>query len=174
MLLNEHVYCVAVTLKMTEYVQQQICIKFCVKLEHSSVETIRIIQKAAAMGNWWLAASSRQRTCSCITSPAEFFCKTSNRPGDSMPLQLRFGARNFRVFLKLKSPLKGKRFQTISEIQENMTGQLLTIGRICEVPGTYFKGNWVFIVLCTMFLVSSSINVSIFHVTWLDTFWTDS
>ena len=29
------------------------------------------------------------------------------------------------------------------------------------------------IVLYTMFLVSSSINVSIFHSTWLDTFWTD-
>ena len=31
---------------MTEQVEQQICIKFCVKLEHSSVETIQITQKA--------------------------------------------------------------------------------------------------------------------------------
>ena len=43
--LSEHVYCVAVTLKMTEWVQQ-ICIKFCVKLEHCSTETIQMIQKA--------------------------------------------------------------------------------------------------------------------------------
>ena len=50
--LSEHVYCVAVTLKMTEGVEQQICIKFCIKLEHSSEETIWKIQKAAAMGNW--------------------------------------------------------------------------------------------------------------------------
>ena len=35
---------------------------------------------------------------------------------------------------------------------------------------TYIEGV---IVLCTVFLVSSSINVSIFHITWLDTFWTD-
>ena len=28
-------------------------------------------------------------------------------------------------------------------------------------------------VLCFLYLVSSSINVSIFHITWLDTFWTD-
>ena len=51
MLLSEHVYCVAITFKMTEQVEQQICIKFCVKLEHSSAETIWMIQKATALGN---------------------------------------------------------------------------------------------------------------------------
>ena len=44
--MSEHVYCVAITLKMTEQVEQQICIKFYVKLEHSSTETIWMIQKA--------------------------------------------------------------------------------------------------------------------------------
>ena len=38
--------CVVIAFKMTEGVGRQICIKFCVKLEHSSVETVRIIQKA--------------------------------------------------------------------------------------------------------------------------------
>ena len=33
------------------------------------------------------------------------------------------------LFPKLKSPLKGKRFQTINDIQENTTGQLVVIGR---------------------------------------------
>ena len=28
-------------------------------------------------------------------------------------------------------------------------------------------------VQCFLYLVSSSINVSIFHIAWLDTFWTD-
>ena len=50
--LSEHVYRVAVIFKMTEQVEQQICITFCIKLEHSSVETIWMIQKAAAIGNW--------------------------------------------------------------------------------------------------------------------------
>ena len=40
--LSEHVYCVAFAFKMTEWVEQQICIKFCIKLEQSSVETIHI------------------------------------------------------------------------------------------------------------------------------------
>ena len=48
--LSEHVYCVAIAFKMTEQLEQQICIKFCVKLEHSR-ETIWMIQKAAAIGN---------------------------------------------------------------------------------------------------------------------------
>ena len=48
--------------------------KFCVKLEHSSVETIQMIQKATAMGNWWLAASS-QHAHSCIMSHAEILVK---------------------------------------------------------------------------------------------------
>ena len=46
MLLNEHVYCMAVVFKVTERLEQQICITFCVKLEHSSVEIIPMIQKA--------------------------------------------------------------------------------------------------------------------------------
>ena len=49
--LSEHVYCAAIAFKTTQHVEQRICIKFCVKLEHSFVETIWVIQKAAAMGN---------------------------------------------------------------------------------------------------------------------------
>ena len=39
--------------------------------------------------------------------------------------------------------------------------------------GAYFEGDWHVIILCTMFCVLSSINVSIFHIIWLDTFWTN-
>ena len=49
--LREHVYCVAVAFKMPEQLEQQICIEFCVKLEHP-LETVQMIQKAAALGNW--------------------------------------------------------------------------------------------------------------------------
>ena len=56
--MSEHMYCVAVTFKMTEQVEQRIYIKFCIKLEHCSAETTQMIQKAAAMGNWRLTASS--------------------------------------------------------------------------------------------------------------------
>ena len=35
----------------------------------------------------------------------------------------------------------------------------------------FFEGDWGIIVLCTMFLVCSPINVSVFYITWLDTLW---
>ena len=41
---------------------------------------------------------------------------------------------DFWLFPKLKSPLKGKRFQTISETQENKVGQLMAIGRTVWGP----------------------------------------
>ena len=120
--MSERVSCVALALKMTEQVEQQICIKFCIKLEHSSMETIWKIQKAAAMGNWKLAASSQQGTCSCIMSHVEFLVKHQitqvTQPADSTDLM----PCDFWLFPKLKSPLIRKQFQTSSEIHENMTG----------------------------------------------------
>ena len=41
---------------------------------------------------------------------------------------------NFWLFPKPKSSLKGKRFQTVHEIQENMMGQLMVIGRTVWGP----------------------------------------
>ena len=102
MLFRKYVEWVAITLKMTEQVQQQICIKFCIKLEHSSPETIQMIQKAVTTCNWWLAALSRQCACSCITAHAEFFDKTASHPGDSAPLQPRFGALWLLAFPQTK------------------------------------------------------------------------
>ena len=127
--LSKHVSCVAVAFKMTEWVGQWVCTKFCVKLEHSSTETIWMIQKAAPMGNWWPAASSWQYTCSCITSCAECFGKTSNHPGDLASLQPRFGTMPLVAFLKTKITFERKKIQTLNEIQENTTKQLMVIGR---------------------------------------------
>ena len=174
--LSEHVNCVGIAFKMTEQVEQQLCIKFCIRFEHSSMETIRMIQKAAAMGNWWLAASTRQCVCSCITSPGEFFGKTSNHPGDSAPLQPRFGALQLLTFPKTKIAFEGKTFQTVDENQKNTTGQLMAIGRAVwgpKVPTRKGTEASLSYVQCFLYCVCSLKKVSIFHITWLDTFWTD-
>ena len=136
------------------------------------METIWMIQKAAAVGNWWLAASSRQCACSCIMSHAEFFGETSNHLGDTAHLQPRFGTLWLLTFPKLKSPLKGKRFQTIGEIQENtmVTGRTVWGPKLPTLKGIEESLPYV---QCFLYLVSSSINVSIFHITWLGTSWTD-
>ena len=106
--LSEHVHCVVVSVKMTEQVEQQICIKFCINLQYSSVETIGMIQKAAAMGNWWLAASSQQQTHSCITYSAEFFGETSDHRGYSSFQQSSFGALWLLAFPKTKITFERK------------------------------------------------------------------
>ena len=65
----------------------------------------------------------RQCACLCIMSHAEFFAETSNHPGDwvTQPAYSPdLAPCDFWLFPKLKSPLKGKRFQTINKIQENM------------------------------------------------------
>ena len=57
-------------------------INICMKLEHSSMETIWMIQKAAAMGNWWWAASSWQCACSCITGSQSLWWLSPLRSSD--------------------------------------------------------------------------------------------
>ena len=99
--MSEHVYCVAITFKMTERVQQQIYITFCVKLERSSTETIWMTQKAAAMriGDWQLHHCNVPTHASRLM---QFFGKTSNHPDDSAPLQPRFGTLRLLAFPKTK------------------------------------------------------------------------
>ena len=151
MLLSGHVHCVTASFKMAEWVEQRICIKFCIKLKHSPTGTIWVIQKATAMGSWWLAASSHTRA-SCLMQSS--FGETSNHPDDSASLLPGFAICDFLLFPKLKSPLKEKRFQTVDEIQEN----IITIGRTVWSPKvptlstSHFEGDGGIIVLCTIFL----------------------
>ena len=78
---------------------------------------------------------------------------------------------NYWLSPKLKSLLKGKRFQTILEIQENMMGGRTVWGP--KVPPLMETGASLSYAQCFLYFVSSSINVFIFHITWLVTFWTD-
>ena len=119
----------------------------------------QMIQKAAAMGNWWLAASSPQHTYSCIMFRAEFLGETSNHPGDSVPLQPRFGGLKLLTFPKTKITFEKKRFQTIDGIQENTARQLMVIGRTVwgpKVPtltGTEVSLSYVQCFLCLLFCI---------------------
>ena len=132
--LSEHVYCVAITFKMTERVEQQICIKFCVKLEHSFTKTTWVIQKATAMGNWWLAASLQQHAHSCIMSCTECFWWNIKSPRWLNPTIAPILFFVTSGFSRLKSRLKGKKLQTTNEIQENTMGTLMAIGRTVWGP----------------------------------------
>ena len=129
-----------------------------------------MMKMAAATSNWWLAASSWQCAHSCATS-RRVFCETSNHQVSQWPYSPDLVPCGYWLFPKQKSPLKGKRFQTIDEIQENTTRQLMVIpikdfGECFEQwkrcwetcvrsHGHYVEVDWDFTVLCTMFFVYS-------------------
>ena len=151
-LLSEHVYHVTIAFKVAEQVEQWICIKSCVKLEQSSMKTTQMIQKAAALGNWWLAASSWQGACSCVTCCAEIFGETSNHPGDSTPLQPRLGALWLLAFPKTKTTFERE------EISDHQWNSIKCDGAVdgkwenwVRSPDAYFEGHWGIIALCIFF-----------------------
>ena len=126
--LMERVYCVAVAFIMTEQVEEWICIKFCIKVKHSFRKTIVMIQKAAAMGNWWLAVSSqgRQRACSRVTSPALFLRNIKSLRWLTFPTAQIWCPVTF-ASSKTKITFERKRFQNVDDVQKNTMGQLMAI-----------------------------------------------
>ena len=130
------------------------------------LESIWMTQKARAMCNWWVAASSGQCACSCIASHAEEICgETPNLPGDSAPLQCRFGALQLLAFPQTKITFEREEISDHEWDSGKYNRAAMAIGRtVCGPKVTnYSEGNWGVIVLCKAFLVSS-VNVSIFIV----------
>ena len=130
------------------------------------------------MGNWWLAASSQPGNVPAHASHLvqSFLAKHQITQVTQLPLQPNFGTLWLLDFPQTKITLKGKTFQTISEIQENSKGQLMAIGRTVWSPNVpTLKRTEASLSYVQRFLyhVSSLINVSIFHIRWLDTFLTD-
>ena len=103
----------------------------------------------------------------------QFFWETSNHPGDSTPLQPRFGTLQILTFPKTKITFEREEILDHQWYSEKYNRTADGDWENCvRSQGAYFEGDWGITVLHTMFLVSSSINVSIFHSAWLDTFWT--
>ena len=136
-----------------------------------------MIQKATAKGNWWLAASSQNIPTHAFCLVQRFLAKHQITQVTQPHYSLDLVTCNFWLFSKLKSPLKGKRFQSIDEIQENTMGQLMAIqwkilqgvlnsgrdtGRTVWGPeGPTLKGTEVSLsfVQCFLHPVFSSINI---------------
>ncbi len=90
---------------------------------------------------------------------------------------------NLSLFQKLKSPFKRKKFQTVDEVQEHMTSwwrfkeRILNSGRDTgrtvwgtKVPTLKRPEASFSFVQCFFHFVPFLINVSIFYITWMDTF----
>ena len=153
--LSEHVHCVAVTFKMTEQVEQQICTKFYINLEHSSTEIFGWFRRPQlwAAGDWQLHHDNMPAHASHLMQNvlAKHQITQVTQPHYSPDL-VPFG---FWLFPKLKSPLKGKRFQTVDAIHENPTGQLTELceARQCLLWRGLRRHCSVYNVSCILFLL---------------------
>ena len=150
-----------------DWVEQYVCIK----LEHSSVETILMVQKATALGNWWLAASSQQCTLSHITSRVEFFGETSNHPGDSATRYPRFGVLWLLAFPKTKITFEKSEVSDCHWDSAKYDGTADDDWENCvRSQGAYFEGDWgaLSYVQCFLYLVScSKISLSFISHGWI-------
>ena len=167
---REHVYCVAVAFKMTELVEQWICIQFCVKWNIPLWKLFGWLRRSQlwATGDWQLRSFI---TTAHLLMQQSFLAKHQITQVTQPPLQPRFGALKLLAFPKTKITFEreeisdhwwdsGKYDRAAGGDWENCV----------RSQGAYFEGDWGIVVLCAMFLVPSSINVSIFHITWLGTF----
>ena len=148
-------------------VEQRICIRFCVKLEHSSTDDSEGHSCGQlVMGSFIMTTHSLMHCVLCRN-----FWRNITSPRWLSP---DLALCNFWLFPKIKWLLKREEISDhwwdSGKYNGAADGDLENCVRS---QSAYFEGDWGVIVLCTMFLVSSSINVSIFHITWLDTFWTD-
>ena len=176
MLLSENMYCVAFTFKITEKKEQNSTSKFSLRLYIPLWKLFGWFRRQQhwVTGDWQLQHDNRPTHVSCLCR--NFLAKYQITQVNQSTYSPYLALCHIWLFPKLKSPLKGKRFQTVDEIQENMTRQLMAIGRTVSGPkAPTSKATEVSLsyVQCFLHLISSLINASIFHITWLATFWTD-
>ena len=155
---------------MTEWVEQWICIIFCVKLERSSAETIRWFRRPQlwASGDQQLHQDNVPAHASHLVQ--SFLVKHQITQVTQLPCSSDLAPYDFWLFPKLKSPLRGKRFQTFDEIQENTMGHLMATGgtvwgpKVPTLEGTKVSLSHV---QRFLYLVSSSITVSCIVPGWI-------
>ena len=132
--LSERVYCVAVTFKITEQGEQWICIKFSLSLNIPLWKVVRWFRRLQlwATRDWQLHHDNTPIHASRLMQ--SFLVKRQITQVTQPLYSPDLAPCDFWLLPKLKSPLKGKRLQTIDVIQENKTGQLIAIRELCEVP----------------------------------------
>ena len=154
---------------MTGRIKQWICIKFYIKLEHSSVETAGEseghIYGLLVIGRFititWLLI--HHVSCNNFGQNIKWLRRLSPPTG-------QFGALWLLAFSQTRIISERKRLQTIHDIQENMMGKLMVLPskdfaecfeqwkrfqeNSLRSQCTYFEGDWGIILLCTMSIVS--------------------
>ena len=157
-------YCVAIAFKMTEQVKQWICIRFWGTLNiplwklFGWFRSVRLWAAGVISTTDWL---THHVLCSLLD-------KYQNTRWLS-PLQPRCGALQLLVLSKTqiifgREEIPGCQWDS-RKYDRTADGNWENRVRSQDAS---FDGDWCIIVQCAMFLIFPSINVSNFHITWLD------
>ena len=122
-------------------IEQQICIKFCIKLEHLPWKLFRWFRRPQLWetGYWQLHHLS---TPTHTSSPMQSFFAKHQMIQVTQPLcSPDLVPCDFCLFPKLKPPLKGKRFQM--RFRNLWQDSCWRLGDLCEVPVPTLKGTEV-------------------------------
>ena len=116
-------------------VEQWICIKFCIKLEHSSTETMQMILKATygqlVIGSF----TTKMCPCSCITAHAEFFLAKHQITQVTQPSTAQIWHHATSGFSQNSNHLwKGRDFRSLTRFRKIWRGSWWQLGELCEVP----------------------------------------
>ena len=125
-----------------------------------------------ATGDWQLHTTMRPIVHHISSS---FFAKQQITQGTQPhPLKSRFGAPWLLAFPKIKITFEREEISDHQWDSRKYDGAVDSNWENCvRYQGAYFERDRGITVLGTMYLVSSSTNASMFHSTWLDSFWTD-
>ena len=160
---------------MTEWIEQWICIKFCFKLEHSTVKLFGWLGRPQLWetGDWQLHHNNTPTHASHLLQ--SFLVKHQLTQVTQPPYSPDLAPCDFWLFPKLNHLSKGGDFRPSKRLRKIRWGSWWWLGELCEVPrcllwrGLRCPLSYVW---CFLYLVSSSVNVSIFHSTWLGALWT--
>ena len=154
--------------KMTEQVEQQICIRFCIKLGYSLAKLFGWFRRPQlwATGDWQLLHDNVLAYASRLSCEERWnvFGETSNHPGDSAPLQPRFGTLRLLAFPKTKVIFEKEeisdhqwdsgKYNKAADGNWGPTCASHCASHCVRSQGVYFERDLGVIVLCIMFLVS--------------------
>ena len=165
MLLSGHMYCVAVIFEMTERVEQQICIKLCVKFDIPQQKLFGWFRRPQlwTTGDWQLHHNNAPAHTLRLV---QFFLWNIKSPRWFSLLQPRCDALWLLAFPKTKITFEREEISDHWWDSGKYSGAADSDWKNCvRSQGAYLEGDWGITVLCTslLYLVSPSINVSIFH-----------
>ena len=140
--MNEPVYRLDITFKMSEHSNKSAS-NFALSWNIHPRKLFRLFRRPQlwATGGWQLHHDNTPTHALCLMH--RFLAKHQITQVTQPPYSPDLAPCDFWLFPKLKSPLKGKRFQTVDKIQENRTGQLMATGRTVSSPKVpaHFEGD---------------------------------